>query len=46
VNSRFFSGKKIDQLLKDTQELDNIKKDNKLSIELNMQKTFEVINKA
>jgi hypothetical protein len=43
--------RKIDQLFKDTQDLENIKKSNqlkanKLSIELNMQKTIEVINEV
>lgn len=52
VHSKDFSVvSKIDQLLKNTQELDNIKRENqskavKLSIELNMQKTIEIINKA
>ena len=52
THSKDFSvASKIDQLLKDIGKLNNIKKDNKLradklSIELNMQKTIEVINKA
>jgi UDP-glucose:(heptosyl)LPS alpha-1,3-glucosyltransferase len=50
-SSDFSVAKKIDQLLKNTQKLDNIKRENQskaseLSIELNMQKTIEIINKA
>ena len=49
-NSQDFSVvKKIDQLFKDTQDLENLKQENlskarQLSIQLNMQKTIEVIN--
>ena len=49
-NSQDFSVvRKIDQLLKDTQDLENLKQENlskarQLSIQLNMQKTIEVIN--
>ncbi len=47
----FSSVNKIDQLLKNVEKLNKIKKDNKLradelSIELNMKKTIEVINKV
>jgi UDP-glucose:(heptosyl)LPS alpha-1,3-glucosyltransferase len=52
ASSKEFSvAKKIDDLLEDAKELSDIKRENKLiasklSIELNMQKTIEVINKG
>ena len=52
ASSKEFSvAKKIDDLLEDAKELSDIKRENKLiasklSIELNMQKTIEVINKV
>ena len=52
TSSKDFSvAKKIDDLLEDAKELSDIKRENKLiasklSIELNMQKTIEVINKV
>ncbi|MDB9828938.1 glycosyltransferase family 4 protein [Candidatus Thioglobus sp.] len=52
TSSKDFSvAKKIDDLLEDAKELSGIKRENKLiasklSIELNMQKTIEVINKV
>jgi len=52
ASSKDFSvAKKIDDLLEDAKELSDIKRENKLiasklSIELNMQKTIEVINKV
>ena len=52
TSSKDFSvAKKIDNLLEDAKELSDIKRENKLiasklSIELNMQKTIEVINKV